>query len=146
MTPKILSEKAIPLEVVKDLLKKRSEIADLNYIQRITLDFGHRFSESFPNSEEMIEYLGQNYNLTREESIQIINILPDSIDELNLVLEDKLILEQKNTILEAIASHKQQYLSEGEDNLPTDISPTSFDQKDGKEDYPDEKPVNADEE
>jgi DNA-directed RNA polymerase subunit F len=142
MSPKILSEKAIPLETVKDLLNKRSEIADLNYIQRITLDFGHRFSESFPKSELLVDLLGHNYNLTREESIQIININPETIDELNLVLEDKLTTEEKGLILENIKSHKQQHQVTSEDKVPSDISSSSFDSDNGKEDYPDKEPAN----
>lgn len=142
MSPKILSEKAIPLETVKDLLKKRSEVADLNYIQRITLDFGHRFSESFPKSELFIELLGQNFNLTREESIQVININPESIEELNLFLDDKLTTEEKQTILENIKSHKEHYQIESDEEVPTNIRSSSFSQ----EEESDEKPSESGEE
>ena len=142
MSPKILSEKAIPLETVRDLLKKRSEVADLNYIQRITLDFGHRFSESFPKSELFIELLGQDFNLTREESIQVININPESIEELNLFLDDKLTTEEKQKILDSIKSHKQKYHLEINEEVPTDIRSSSFSQ----DEYPDEEPSDSDEE
>ena len=144
MAPKILSEKAIPLETVKNLLQNRNEVADLNYIQRITLDFGHRFSDMFPQSEEIIEKMGQAFNLTREESIQLINVNPASIEEISLVLEDKITSEEKKNLLDLISDHKEQYKStEGED-LPTDISSTSFESSDGKEDYPDEEPTDPD--
>ena len=146
MSPKILSEKAIPLETVKDLLKNRSRIADLNYIQRITLDFGHRFSEEFPHSEELIEQMGQSFNLTREESIQIININPANENEISLILEDKLSAQDKTDLISLIESHKQEYKSESTEDLPTDISSSSFHDNDGKDDYPDEEPVSSDEE
>ncbi len=143
MATKILSEKAIPLETVKNLLRNRSEIADLNYIQRITLDFGHRFSEIFPQNEEIIEKMGLDFNLTREESIQLINVNPVSIDEISLVLEDKITSEEKKNLLVMITDHKEQYkITEGE-NLPTDIATTSFNESDGKEDHPDEEPTDT---
>ncbi|OLS26948.1 MAG: hypothetical protein HeimC3_06060 [Candidatus Heimdallarchaeota archaeon LC_3] len=143
MAPKILSEKAIPIETVKELLRKRSEVADLNYIQRITLDFGHRFSEIFPQNEEIIEKMGQDYNLTREESIQLINVNPASLDEISLVLEDKITSEEKKNLLDLITEHKEQYKPlEGQD-LPTNISTASFEENDGKEEYPDKEPTDT---
>ena len=142
MSPKILSDKAISLEMVRDLLKERSNSADLNYIQRITLDFCHRFSEYLPKAEEFIELLGNEFNLSREDAIQIINIDPTRIEEVNLVLEDKIPLEERKRLLDLIKEHKEKY-KDIEEEVPSDISAASFDEADGKEDYPDEEPIDG---
>lgn len=139
MPPKILSEKPITLEEVRDFLRTRGEAADLNYIQRITFDYTHNYSMHFPNSIEFLEMLGREFNLTREIGIQLININPKTSDDLSLVLEDKLTSEEKETLLSLFEEHRAKYGSLIEENIPDDISTTSFDFKD--DGYPDEEPT-----
>ena len=105
MSRKILSEKPISLERVKDLLKFRGEKAELNYIQRVTLEYAQKFSKHFPNSEEMLDILNEKYEISREKGIQIINMNPKYPDELNLVLEDKYPTETKVEIINLIQEH-----------------------------------------
>ncbi|MFW9928315.1 MAG: hypothetical protein ACFFD1_02895 [Candidatus Thorarchaeota archaeon] len=145
MSPKVLSDKAIPLETVKDLLKNRSQIADLNYIQRITLDFGHRFSIVFPKSEEFLDMISKSYNLSREDIIQLITINPEKNEEVDLILEDKVTSEDKENILKLLSEHREKYVVE-EEPLPDDISAASFSDYDDKSDYPDEEPTDTDQE
>ena len=105
MSRKILSEKPISLERVKDLLKFRGEKAELNYIQRVTLEYAQKFSKHFPNSEEMLDILNEKYEISREKGIQLINMNPKYPDELNLVLEDKYQPETKIEIINLIQEH-----------------------------------------
>ena len=69
MSRKILSEKPISLERIKDLLKFRGEQAELNYIQRVTLEYAHKYSKHFPNSEEMLDSLNQKFEISREKGL-----------------------------------------------------------------------------
>ena len=109
MSRKILSEKPISLERVKDLLKFRGEQADLNYIQRVTYEYAYKFSKHFPNSEEMLDTLNQKYSISRDKGIQLININPKRIEEINLVLEDSIPDETKNEILSLFLEHLSLY-------------------------------------
>lgn len=105
MSRKILSEKPISLERVKDLLKFRGEQADLNYIQRVTLEYAHKYSKHFPNSEEMLDTLNQKYEISRDKGIQIINMNPKDKEEFSLVLDDRISDEVKNEILNLFMEH-----------------------------------------
>jgi DNA-directed RNA polymerase subunit F len=106
---KILSEKPISLERVKDLLKFRGEQADLNYIQRVTYEYASKFSKHFPGSEEILDTLNLKYEISREKGIQLININPKNIDEISLVLEDKVSDEVKKEILNLFLEHLSLY-------------------------------------
>ena len=141
MAPKILSDKPITLESVKNYLKVRSEIAELNYIQRITFDYSHRFSAHFPESETFLDFITHEFAISREDGIQLININPKTLDEINIVMEDKLDNAAKQRLLEEFNNHREQYGEETEENLPTDISATMFNPVEEKdEEYPDEEP------
>ena len=109
MSRKILSEKPISLERVKDLLKFRGEQADLNYIQRVTYEYAHKFSKHFPNSEEMLDNLNEKFEISRDKGIQLININPKRVEEISLVLDDSFSDETKNEILNLILEHLSLY-------------------------------------
>lgn len=109
MSRKILSEKPISLERVKDLLKFRGEKAELNYIQRVTLEYAQKFSKHFPNSEEMLDILNERYEISREKGIQIINMNPKLPEELNLVLEEKYATEVKEEIINLLHEHQAMF-------------------------------------
>ena len=109
LSRKILSEKPITLERVKDLLKFRGEQADLNYIQRVTLEYAHKYSKHFPNGEEMLDTLNQKFEIPRDKGIQLININPKNIDEISLVLEDMVSNDVKTEILNVFLEHLSLY-------------------------------------
>lgn len=141
MSPKSLSDKPITLESVKNYLKTRSEIAELNYIQRITLDYSHRFSAHFPESEKFLDFITHEFAISREDGIQLININPKTIDEISLIIEEKLDEPSKKRLLEEFNNHREEYGEEIEENLPTDISSATFSSTDEKDEgYPDEEP------
>lgn len=117
MSRKILSEKPISLERVKDLLKFRGESAELNYIQRVTFEYAQKFSKHFPNSEEMLDIFNERYGISREKGIQIINMNPKIPDELNLVLEDKYTSEVKLEIINLIREHQSMFEIEATEEI-----------------------------
>lgn len=116
MSRKILSERPVSLERVKHLLGARSESGELNYIQRVTLEYAHKFSRHFPHSEEMIELLGENYQISREEAIQLINSDPKRVEEVTLILEDRVDESMKKEIVNLFKEHKTQYAVEEEED------------------------------
>ena len=115
MSRKILSEKPISLERVKDLLKFRGEQAELNYIQRVTYEYAHKFSKHFPNSEEMLDTLNQEYEISRDKGIQLINMNPKKIEEMSLVLDEKYSDEVKTEILNKFIEHLSLFEIETDD-------------------------------
>lgn len=130
MSRKILSEKPISLERVKDLLKFRGEKADLNYIQRVTLEYAQKFSKHFPNSEEMLDILNERYEISREKGIQLINMNPKYPEELNLVLEEKYPTEVKVEIINLLQEHLSMFDIESEDEESSEENEESFSEAD----------------
>ena len=126
MSRKILSEKPISLERVKDLLKFRGESADLNYIQRVTLEYAQKFSKHFPNSEEMLDILNERYEISREKGIQLINMNPKYPEELNLVLEEKYPTEVKIEIINLLQEHLSMFDLDTEDDESSAEDEESF--------------------
>ena len=134
MSRKILSEKPISLENVKELLKYRGSEADLNYIQRVTYEYANKFSKHFPNSDEMLESLNQNYEIPREKGIPLININPKNIDEITLVLEDSVSEETKNKILNLFLEHLSLYeIVEQEESKAASVSSEEEDSEETQE-------------
>ncbi len=126
MSRKILSEKPISLERVKDLLKFRGESADLNYIQRVTLEYAQKFSKHFPNSEEMLDILNERYEISREKGIQLIKMNPKYPEELNLVLEEKYPTEVKVEIINLLQEHLSMFDIDTEDEESSTEDEESF--------------------
>ena len=127
MSRKVLSEKPITLEKVHQLLKKRERSHELNYIQRVTLEYALKFSKEFPHSEEIIDILGERFNIAREDGIQLVNLDPQRIEEVSLILDDHFDHEVKEEILRLIREHKEQYASSDLDkNLPPDIESSTI--------------------
>jgi DNA-directed RNA polymerase subunit F len=123
MSRKILSEKPVSLERVKELLKFRGEKADLNYIQRVTFEYAHKFSKHFPNSEEMLDTLNERYEISREKGIQLINMNPKYPEELTLVLEDKFPKDKAIEIIELFKEHLSMFQVEmGEEDVKEDYN------------------------
>lgn len=127
MSRKVLSEKPITLEKVHELLKKREKSHELNYIQRVTLEYALKFSKDFPHSEEIIDILGDKFNISREDGIQLVNLDPQRIEEVSLILDDHFDLEVKEEIMRLIHEHKAQYAASDLDKeLPSDIESSTI--------------------
>ena len=127
MSRKVLSEKPVTLEKVRDLLKQRESSHELNYIQRVTLEYALKFSKHFPHSEEMLDILGEQYNISREDGIQLINSNPERIEEIKLIIGDQLSDEIKQEILQLFKENKERYSdSDTDEDLPTDIESSTL--------------------
>lgn len=98
-----LSETRLTLPQVKKVLESIGE-ENLDQFQRRTLDYVNKFSKVEPaKAEELVEMLVKEYELDEVEAVQIINCLPETVDELRVFLAGgrKIIETQK---LEKIVS------------------------------------------
>ncbi len=110
MPKEIVSEEEVPLPQVKKLLTKRGKEGELSFQQSITLEHASTFSRLAPaEAVKMVERLMKNYDLTRFQAVQIVNIAPVNVEELKTVLDVKatdLTEEQLVEITEVIASKR----------------------------------------
>jgi DNA-directed RNA polymerase subunit F len=100
---KILIEKAITNAEAKSVLEKVKD-EELGEFQRRTLDYTRRFSKlPADKASKLVEQLSSDLQLERNDAIQIVNTLPQTIEELRAVLTVKgrfVSTEQLNGILQ----------------------------------------------
>ena len=108
MARKILIEKAITNAEAKAVLEKVKE-EELGEFQRRTLDYTRRFAKlPADRASKLVEQLSSDLQLERNDAIQIVNTLPQSIEELRAVLTVKgrfVSTEQLNGILQIMKRH-----------------------------------------
>jgi DNA-directed RNA polymerase subunit F len=81
-----LSETRLTLPQVKKLLDTIGE-ENLDQFQRRTLDYVSKFSKVDPaKAEELVAMLVKDYELDEVEAVQIINCMPETVDELRVFL------------------------------------------------------------
>jgi DNA-directed RNA polymerase subunit F len=90
MPKEIINEEEVPLPQVKKILTQRGKEGELSFQQSITLEHATSFSKMPPAvSMKLMERLIKNYNLSRSQAVQIVNIAPLTIEELKSVLDAK---------------------------------------------------------
>jgi DNA-directed RNA polymerase subunit F len=101
MSKREVSESRLTLPQVKKLLETIGE-ENLDQFQRRTLDYAKKFSKADPaKAEELLQVLVKEYEIDEAEAIQIINCMPETVDELRVFLAGgRKIIE--NTKLRAI--------------------------------------------
>ncbi len=81
-----LSETKLTLPQVKKVLESIGE-ENLDQFQRRTLDYVSKFSKVDPvKAEELLAMLIKEYELDEVEAVQIINCMPETVDELRVFL------------------------------------------------------------
>ena len=103
MSKREVSENRLTLPQVKKVLETIGE-ENLDQFQRRTLDYVNKFSKVDPEkAEELLQTLVKEYEIDEAEAIQIINCMPETVDELRVFLAGgrKIIETQK---LHAIVS------------------------------------------
>jgi DNA-directed RNA polymerase subunit F len=108
MPKEIVSEEEIPLPQVKKMLAKRGKDGELSFQQSITLEHASTFSRMAPAvATKLVDKLMKNYDLTRFQAVQIVNIAPTNVEEIKTILDTKssdLTEEQMVEIAETIAN------------------------------------------
>jgi large subunit ribosomal protein L21e len=86
MPKKLLKERAIPIPQVKELLESIGE-ENLDQFQRRTLDYTTKFSKiDGGRAEELVDKLKEEFELEEEDAVEIINCMPESIEEIRTFL------------------------------------------------------------
>ncbi len=86
MSKKEISETPLTLPQVKKLLESIGE-ENLDQFQRRTLDYVKKFSKVEPEkAEELLQVLIKEYEIDEAEAIQILNCMPETVDELRVFL------------------------------------------------------------
>ena len=86
MSTREISESRLTLPQVKKVLESVGE-ENLDQLQRRTLDYVNKFSKVDPEkAEELLQTLVKEYEIDEAEAIQILNCLPETVDELRIFL------------------------------------------------------------
>lgn len=86
MSKREISESRLTLPQVKKVLESVGE-ENLDQLQRRTLDYVNKFSKTDPaKAEEILQTLIKEYEIDEAEAIQIINCMPETVDELRIFL------------------------------------------------------------
>lgn len=104
MSHHISSEESVSLAEVEKRLKQREEAAPLNYIQRVTLDHAHRFSDRRAGND-LADLLMSNFELDRLVAVQIVNICPKSLIDVTAVLGESVDETVRQKILDFYTEH-----------------------------------------
>ncbi len=108
---KVLKEKLIPITEVKRILEDKSKNEELTTIEQTTLEYARKFSK-IPSDKalKLIDEL-KKFDISEFSIIQIINILPETIEELRVILdrEEKIFeTETLKQILNVIMKYKSE--------------------------------------
>jgi len=86
MSRKPLRERSLTLPEVKKLLESIGE-EKLDQFQRRSLDYVSKFSRVEPDkAETLLKALIEKFGLEEEEAIQVVNSMPESIEEIRVFL------------------------------------------------------------
>lgn len=89
MPRRIVTVKEISIPEAKRVLEKVEE-EELGEFQRRTLDYVTKFSKvSASKAEKAVSQLTSKFNLERGESIQIVNCMPETREQLRAILSVK---------------------------------------------------------
>ena len=86
MSKREVSANRLTIPQVKRVLEAVGE-ENLDQFQRRTLDYVNKFSKVDPDkAEELLQTLTKEYEVDEAEAVQIINCMPETVDELRIFL------------------------------------------------------------
>ncbi len=86
MSRKALKERPITVPQVKETLETIGE-EQLDQFQRRSLDYAAKFSKVDPSmAETLVNKLVEQFDMEKEEAVQIVNCMPESIQEIRVFL------------------------------------------------------------
>lgn len=111
MPRKILKIQPVTVPQVKAILQKSGE-EKLDQFQKRSLDYAVNFSKTDPEmAEKLLKELVERFELGEEESVEIVDCMPKSVEEIRIFLAGgRKIVETSK--LEAILSLLDQYRKE----------------------------------
>lgn len=109
MSKREVSESRLTLPQVKKILETIGE-ENLDQFQRRTLDYVSKFSKVDPDKAEgLLQKLVNEFELDEFEAVQIVNCMPETVDELRVFLAGgkKIIEAQKlSQIVEVLNEYR----------------------------------------
>ncbi len=109
MSKREVSENKLTLPQVKQILESIGE-ENLDQFQRRTYDYISKFSKvDAAGADFLLEKLTKEYGLDEDEAVQVINSMPESVDELRIFLAGgrKIIETQKLNSIVALLNEKR---------------------------------------
>lgn len=86
MSSKPLKEQILTIAQVKKILESLGE-ENLDQLQRRSLDYASKFSRIDPKkAEKLVKELTEKFELEKEEAVQLVNSMPESIEEIRVFL------------------------------------------------------------
>jgi DNA-directed RNA polymerase subunit F len=86
MPSKPLKEQILTVAQVKKILESLGE-ERLDQLQRRSLDYASKFSRIDPEDAELlVNNLMEKFELEKEEAVQLVNCMPESIEEIRVFL------------------------------------------------------------
>ena len=86
MPRKATKERVVTIPEVKKILESIGE-ENLDQFQRRSLDYAAKFSKvDFPVGEDLVKKMTDEFGLEEEEAVQIVNCMPESIEEIRVFL------------------------------------------------------------
>lgn len=80
--PEVIKREIVTLSEVKKILET-IPVDEMDQIQRWTNDYSKKFSKvEYEHAKEMVDKLASEGDLTNEESVELVNVMPRSIEEL----------------------------------------------------------------
>lgn len=80
--PEVIKREIVTLSEVKKILET-IPVDEMDQIQRWTFDYSKKFSKvDYEHGKEMVDRLVAEGDLTNEESVELVNVMPRSIEEL----------------------------------------------------------------
>ncbi len=126
MVKKVYESKRITLPEALAYLRERLEEdeEEASYYQRIALEHAQEFSKlPAKHARILVEKLIEDFRLSEVSAISIVNVLPDTIDELRAVLGSEgrpLTTDTLYEMLNAISEVVTMEIDEEGNELPTD--------------------------
>lgn len=109
MSKREVSETKLTLPQVKATLEAVGE-ENLDQFQRRTLDYVSKFTKaSAADAELLLDKLVREYGLDEDEAVQVVNSMPETVDELRVFLAGgkKIIEAQKLASIVALLNEKR---------------------------------------
>ncbi|MHA2154135.1 MAG: hypothetical protein ACXABU_02270 [Candidatus Hodarchaeales archaeon] len=129
MVRKVKEEKPIPLGQVYEFLQMREE-SGINYVQRVTAQHAENLSREAAYSEEVLEMLQSEFELSRLIAVQLVNLNPKTVTDVKAVTRGRLTDDQVEKLLEKYLGFVMQVktamaeITAEEDEEPTEIDET----------------------
>jgi DNA-directed RNA polymerase subunit F len=103
----MIDEKLVSWAEAKKILEKRAKEKELGYEQKNALEHLKKFSKTSASKvNEMIAELSKNERLKDRHIMNVVNHIPQNIDELNILFSNEIITlseDDKKAILKVVS-------------------------------------------